>query len=58
MPTQIVRTVIGGKVIETPVEIEATEAAVEPKAKKGRAKKETKPEPTADACGLKPPTND
>lgn len=64
MPTKIVRTVIGGKVIETPVEVaeaETKETKETPKAKRGRPKKEAKaeaePEPAAEACGLKPPTD-
>ena len=69
MPTKIVRTVIGGNVIETPVEVPETEVKEAPKAKRGRPKKESKAvkapeatseacgiEPPADACGLKPPT--
>jgi len=69
MPTQIVRTLIGGMVIETPVEVAETETKEAPKAKRGRPKKESKAEkvaepaseacgiePPADACGLKPPT--
>ena len=42
MPTKIVRTVIGGKVIETPVEVaeaETKETKETPKAKRGRPKK-------------------
>ena len=61
MPTKIVRTVIGGKVIETPVEVaeaETNETKETPKAKRGRPKKETKteaePEPATETCGLKP----
>ena len=61
MPTKIVRTVIGGKVIETPVEVAEAETKETPKAKRGRPKKEVKaeaePEPAAEACGLKPPTD-
>ena len=52
--TKVVRTVIGGTVVETPVETE--EVVEEPKKKAGRPKKEDQPE--ADACGLKPPTDD
>ena len=58
MPTQIVRTVIGGEVIETPVEVAETEAKEVAKPKKGRPKKQEKTEPTNDACGLQPPTDD
>ena len=61
--TKVVRTVIGGKVIETPVEeVEEQTDEIEetPKAKRGRPKKEAKaeaePEPATEACGLKPPT--
>ena len=64
MPTKIVRTVIGGIVIETPVEVaeaETKETKEAPKAKRGRPKKEAQaeqePEPSTEACGLKPPTD-
>jgi len=61
MATKIVRTVIGGNVIETPVE--TADPVVEEKAPKAKSKKATKeptpePEPASDACGLKPPTAD
>jgi len=60
MATKIVRTVIGGKVIETPVQ---TADPVEEKAPKAKSKKATKeptpePEPASEACGLKPPSAD
>ena len=57
MPTQIVRTVIGGKVIETPVEVADTEVKEVAKPKKGRPKKEVKAEPTSEACGIEPPVD-
>ena len=59
MPTKIVRTVIGGKVIETPMEVAETETKEAPKSKRGRPKKESKaePEPTSEACGIEPPAD-
>jgi len=57
--TKIVRTVIGGKVIETPVETADPEVTEEPKKKAGRPKKEStvEPEPASDACGIEPPVD-
>ena len=62
MPTKVVRTVIGGKVIETPVLTTEAEVKEAPKAKRGRPKKESKAEkttePASEVCGLKPPSDD
>jgi len=60
MATKIVRTVIGGNVIETPVETADPVVEKAPKAKSKKATKETtpEPEPASDACGLKPPSDD
>jgi|TARA_B100000073_G_C23539299_1_gene495335 hypothetical protein len=60
MATKIVRTVIGGKVIETPVETADPVEEKAPKAKSKKAIKATTPEPesASDACGLKTPADD
>ena len=48
MPTKLVRTVIGGEVIETPVEVPEAKTEEVAKPKKGRPKKQEKTEPTTD----------
>lgn len=50
MPTKIIRTVIGGQIIETPVEVAASEIKETPKAKRGRPKKKEEPTPEADSA--------
>ena len=44
MATKIIRTVIGGNVIETPVEIPDSEVKEAPKVKRGRPSKQSKTE--------------
>ena len=56
MATKIVRTVIGGQVIETPVlvaDVPEPEEKKATKAKTKKAAKDTEPEPASEACGLK-----
>ncbi len=48
MATKIIRTVIGGNVIETPVEIPDSEVTEAPKPKRGRASKQSKAEEATD----------
>ena len=61
MATKIVRTVIGGQVIETPVETPDPVVEKAPKAKTKKAKESPKAEPETasetEACGLKPPAD-
>ena len=47
MATKIIRTVIGGNVIETPVEVPDSEVKEAPKTKRGRPSKSSKTEKEA-----------